>query len=38
MCMFDACHMLKLVKNYFDEKKILKDSKNSIINFNFIER
>ena len=28
----DACHMLKLVRNYFGEKKLLKDSNNGIIN------
>ena len=34
----DACHMLKLVRNYFGEKKLLKDSNNGIINYAFIER
>ena len=34
----DACHMLKLVRNYFGEKKLLKDSNNGIIIYAFIER
>lgn len=36
--LLDACHMLKLVRNCFGEKRIFKDCNDSIINFSFIDR
>ena len=32
---FDACHMLKLVRNFFAEK-VIKNSKDNIINYEYI--
>ncbi|KAF0718591.1 Reverse transcriptase domain-containing protein, partial [Aphis craccivora] len=35
---FDAAHMIKLIRNTFGEKKILIDHNGGVINFNFIEK
>ncbi len=37
-CMVDACHMLKLVRNLFEDFKELKDYKGNIVSWDYIEK